>query len=245
MDRLGQSASRISIAETEDLSIRIDGLHMAAPTVCVMLSEAHVELKPGEHILIVGARGAGKTLFFRAMADLWPWGAGHIARPGRQLIALIPTRAYVPPGVLRDSIVYPRVDHGADDAAVAEALAAVGLQSLEPLLGREDRWDRALSEDEKQRIAFARVILQRPRWVIIDSALDLVDPESRKRIEVLFEGFLADVGVMYIGGHASDSGFFTRTLHLVRDPSGPTFKPADAVRPAKLVRFEPKDLAGC
>jgi vitamin B12/bleomycin/antimicrobial peptide transport system ATP-binding/permease protein len=237
MDRLGQDESRISVAETEDLSIRLDGLRIAAPTGCVMLGETHVELKPGEHILVVGERGAGKTLFFRVMAGLWPWGTGRITRPGRQLMAFIPTRAYVPPGVLRESIAYPHVaDHGADDTAVAEALAAVGLERLEPLLSKEDRWDRTLSEDEKQRVAFARVILQRPRWVMIDDALDLVDPESRKRIEALFEGPLADVGVVYIGGHANESGFFTRTLHLMIDPSGATFKPADAARPAEQVR---------
>ena len=94
-----------------------------------MLSEAHVELKPGEHIFIVGERGAGKTLFFRAMTGLWPWGAGHITRPGGDLIAFVPTRAYIPPGVLRDSVAYPRADHAPDDAAIANALRAVGLRN--------------------------------------------------------------------------------------------------------------------
>jgi vitamin B12/bleomycin/antimicrobial peptide transport system ATP-binding/permease protein len=64
--------------------------------------------------------------------------------------------------------------------------------------------------------------------VVIDNALDLVDPVSRRRIEAIFTGTLVDAGVINIGKAQNDGGFFTRTLHLVRDPNGPTFKPADA-----------------
>ena len=228
MDKLGLTASRIAFDESDGASIRIDDLHVATPAGCVMLSETHLELKPGEHVLIVGERGAGKTLLFRAIVGLWPWGSGKITRPARQSIAFIPTHAYIPPGVLRSSITYPRVADAANDAAIAKALADVGLDRLKPMLGKAGRWDRELNDDEKQRIAFARVILQRPRWVVIDNALDLVDPVSRRRIEAIFTGTLVDVGVINIGKAQNDSGFFTRTLHLVRDPNGPTFKPADA-----------------
>jgi putative ATP-binding cassette transporter len=83
-----------------------------------------------------------------------------------------------------------------------------------------------LNDDEKQRLTFARVILQRPQWVVVDDALDLVDPASRTRIKALFTGGLADVGVVNIGNDEGERGFFARTLHLVTDPNGPTFRPA-------------------
>jgi putative ATP-binding cassette transporter len=222
MDKLGLTASRIAFDEGDDPSIRIDDLYVATPAGCVMLSEPHLELKPGEHVLIVGERGAGKTLLFRAIVGLWPWGSGHITRPARQFI----------------TFTYPRVGDAANDTAIAAALAGVGLDRLKPMLGKAGRWDRELNDDEKQRIAFARVILQKPRWVVIDNALDLVDPVSRLRIEAIFTGGLVDIGVINIGKRQNDSGFFTRTLHLVRDPNGPTFKPAvaagapDRIQPA-------------
>jgi vitamin B12/bleomycin/antimicrobial peptide transport system ATP-binding/permease protein len=237
MDKLGLTASRIAFDQGDGPSIRIDDLHVATPAGCVMLSEPHLELKPGEHVLIVGERGAGKTLLFRAIVGLWPWGSGHITRPARQSIAFIPTHAYIPPGVLRSSITYPRAADVANDDAIAKALAGVGLDRLKPMLGKAGRWDRELNDDEKQRIAFTRVILQSPRWVVIDNALDLVDPVSRRRIESVFTGTLVDVGVINIGKAQNDSGFFTRTLHLVRDPNGATFKPADAA--AAPDRIEP------
>ena len=243
MDKLGLTASRIAFDEGDGPSIRIDDLHVATPAGCVMLSEPHLELKPGEHVLIVGERGAGKTLLFRAIVGLWPWGSGHITRPARQSIAFIPTHAYIPPGVLRSSITYPRAADAANDAAIAKALAGVGLDRLKPMLGKAGRWDRELNDDEKQRIAFARVILQRPRWVVIDNALDLVDPVSRRRIEAIFTGTLVDVGVINIGKAQNDSGFFTRTLHLVRDPNGPTFKPADAAGAPDRIQPAPETHA--
>jgi putative ATP-binding cassette transporter len=237
MDRLGLTASRIAFDEADSPSIRIEDLHVAAPAGCIMLSETHLDLKPGEHILIVGERGAGKTLLFRAIVGLWPWGSGRITRPARQSIVFIPTHPYVPPGVLRASITYPHSAGVYEDGVIAKALADVGLERLQPLLDKVDRWDRQLNDDEKQRLTFARVILQGPRWVVIDDALDLVDPATRRRIEAIFTGQLVDVGVMNIGNDESESGFFTRTLHLVTDPHGPTFKPADQL--GSLDQIEP------
>ncbi len=230
MDNLGLTASRIAFDESDSPSIRIDDLHVATPAGCVMLSEPHLETKPGEHILIAGEQGVGKTCFFRAIAGLWPWGSGRITLPARQSVVFRPTQPYVPPGVLRASIAYPDSADAFKEGVIAKALADVGLERLEPLLGKSDRWDHLLSDDEKHRLALARVILQRPVWVVIDSALDLVDPASRRRIEAIFTGPLADVGIIHIGNDANDSGFFTRTLRIVQDPDGLTFKPADAAR---------------
>ncbi len=228
MDRLGLTASRIAVDEVDSPSIRIDDLHVAAPTASVKLSETHVELKPGEHVLIVGEHGAGKTLLFRALVGLWPWGSGRIARPPRQSIVFVPTHPYVPPGVLRAAIAYPHSAGVYEDGAIAAALADVGLERLQPFLDHVDRWDRRLNDDEKHRLIFARVILQRPQWVVVDDALDLVDPASRTRIKAILAGQLADVGVINIGNVEGEDGFFTSTLHLVADPTGPTFMPAGA-----------------
>jgi len=84
-----------------------------------------------------------------------------------------------------------------------------------------------LNENEKQRLAFARVCLRRPQWLVVNGAFDALDPASRARIEALFAGPLSDVGLVDIGQDHASEGFFTRKLHLVTDPSGPTFRPVE------------------
>jgi vitamin B12/bleomycin/antimicrobial peptide transport system ATP-binding/permease protein len=225
MDDLGQATSRINFAEGADPSIKIDDLRVASPGGCVMLSEPHANMNPTERVLITGDNGEHKALLFRAIGGLWPWGSGQITHPARNTIMFMPVRAYIPPGALRAAVAYPRSanDYGAD--VIAKALADVGLEHLVPRLDEEDRWDRELSDDEKQCLAFARVILQRPGWVVVNDALDALDPDSRKRIRELFMRQCGDIGMINIGHDQAESGFYFHRLHLVVDPAGQKFEP--------------------
>jgi len=227
MDDLGQSANRIALEETPGDSIRMDDLCIAAPDGSVHLSHAHVELKPGERTLIIGEHGATRALLLRAIIGIWPWGRGRIVRPPRDSMMFLPARAYVPPGTLRAGLAYPRSVSDYDDAAVNRALSAVGLEHLRLLLDTTDRWDRRLNEDEKQSLAFARVLLQRPKWLVVDGAFEQLDPTSRARIEALFAGPFAELGFVDIGQERAHGVLFTRKLRLLTDPRGPTFRPAD------------------
>jgi vitamin B12/bleomycin/antimicrobial peptide transport system ATP-binding/permease protein len=221
MDKLGESENQIELDEREGASIIFDDLKIAAPSGGVMLSEAHVELKPGEHVLVVGEE-AHERLLFRAIAGLWSWGHGRIARPPHHSVIFVPAPGYAPPGTLRESLAYPHPPEAFDLTRVSEALAAVGLAHLEPMLDEKERWDRVLSDTEKRGLAMARVLLQKPRWVVINRAVAGFDPATRR----LLAQDLADVGVLYVGRIPDDNGFFGRTLNLSLDPQGPTFKPA-------------------
>src|SRR5215469_10877031 len=159
MDSLGHSAQRIELEETPHDAIRIDEVCIAAPDGSVRLSDAHAELKPGERTLIVGEHGAARALLLEAIVGVWPWGSGRITRPRRQAMMFLPARAYVPPGTLRAALAYPHRADDYEDAATTSALIAVGLEHLRPLLDTTDHWDRRLNEDEKQSLAFARVLL--------------------------------------------------------------------------------------
>jgi len=233
MDRLGPSVEHIDLEETENRSIRIDDLCIAAADSSIRLSEPHLEVTPGERTLIVGERGQGGAVLLNAIIGIWPWGRGRITRPPRQSMMFLPARAYIPPGSLRAALAYPHAPGDYEDAAMTGALTDVGLERFKPLLDTTDRWDRRLHEDEKQTLAFARVRLQRPRWLVVNGAFDVLDAASRRRIEALFTGPFSDVGIVDIGQDLDQNGFFKRKLHLVTDPDGPTFRPAEhSVSPA-------------
>jgi putative ATP-binding cassette transporter len=232
MDHLGESSSRIELQESGQPEIRTDDLEVAAPSGAIRLNEAHLALKPGERVLIAGDRGAERTLLFRALIGIWPWGRGRITRPERQSMMFLPARAYIPPGTLRTALCYPCATREFEDAAAIKALAAVGLERLQSSLDTTDRWDRRLNDDEKQCLAIARVILQRPKWAVLNGAFDAVDPNSRRRIEEVFTGELAAVGVVNIAAATHLEGFFTRRVKLVADPHGPTFSPSERLATA-------------
>jgi putative ATP-binding cassette transporter len=227
MDRMGQTASHIELQETDAPSIRVDDLCIAAPAGTIRLSETHVELKPGERLLIAGERGSARTLLFQAIIGIWPWGRGRITRPPRGAVLFLPSRAYVPPGALRAALAYPHSANVYDAKDISAALAQVGLGHLAEQLDTVERWDRRLNEDEKQCLAFARVILQRPQWLVLDGVLDVLDPTSRRRIEALLRGALREVGLISIGEDTNRGGPFTHKLELLPDPHGPAFQPPE------------------
>jgi putative ATP-binding cassette transporter len=226
MDKLGESQSRIKLEEWERDSILIEDLRIASPSGCVMLSESHVELRAGERILVLGEDDGHERLLFQAIAGLWPWGDGRIARPAHRSIIFAPTPGYAPPGTLRESLAYPYQPEVYDKARISEALTAAGLEHLAPVLDEDERWDRRLNDTEKQCLVVARVLLQKPQWVVLNRALGGIDPVLRHRLASVLAKDLPDVGILYIGNIASEEGFFGRVLKLIEDAGGPCFKPS-------------------
>jgi putative ATP-binding cassette transporter len=224
MDKLDTAADRIAFKEIPDGKFGFDNLEIASPGGCIMLSERHVAIDPGERVLIVGEPGAGKTILFRAIAGLWPWGAGTIVLPSHQGVMFVPRNPYIPPGTLRAALSYPLPAATYVDADLVAALESGGLGHLSGSLDRSARWDRELTEDEQQCLVFARLPLHKPRWVVIDEALEALDDDARERVMALFKGPLADAAIINIGRPKGRDHFFARVLHLIKDPKGRTFK---------------------
>jgi vitamin B12/bleomycin/antimicrobial peptide transport system ATP-binding/permease protein len=218
-DVLHDIESRITFAEGGAGKLHIDDLEIASPAGATMLEEKNVEIAAGEKVLIVGASGTGKTLLFRALAGLWPWGAGRVVRPKGEEVLYLPRTPYLPPGSLREVLAYPAETQAFPEPAYAAALVRLKLDRLVPLLDVARRWDRELSEDEQQTLAFARVVLHAPPWVLIDEVLDSLDAASRQDILGIFATDLQRCAVIHIGRADASDHLFSRTLHLVKDPT--------------------------
>jgi putative ATP-binding cassette transporter len=218
-DELHDIESRIAVVAGDPGKISIDDLEIASPAGATMLAEKHVEIKAGERVLIVGESGTGKTLLFRALAGLWPWGAGRVTYPRGEEILYMPRTPYLPPGTLREALAYPSATEAFQAAAYANALVRLKLERLVPLLDVSRRWDHELSDDEQQTLAFARVVLHAPPWVLIDEVLDSLDEDARRCILDLFVKDLQRTGVIHIGRADAHDHLFSRILHLVKDPT--------------------------
>jgi putative ATP-binding cassette transporter len=215
--------SRITYVDGDAGEITIDELQIASPAGSDLLKERKVVVKSGERVLIVGAPGTGKTLLFRALAGLWPWGAGTITRPKDELMLYLPRGTpYLPRGTLKEVLAYPLEVEKFGNDAFSHALQRLGLERLVPLLDTTRRWDRELSQDEQLGLALARIVLQAPPWVLIDDMLGSLDDEALERVVELFSNELVHTSLIHIGRAAqARDPLFHRVLHLVKATASP------------------------
>ncbi|TIW19441.1 MAG: ABC transporter ATP-binding protein/permease, partial [Mesorhizobium sp.] len=173
-DVFHDTEKRIIFAENPGGTLTFEKLEVASPDGCTKLAEPHVEIRPGERVMITGDPRAGKTLFFRAIAGLWPWGSGRIGMPTGAAPIFVPRTPYFPLGTLREVLNHTD-DITVEDAEIAAVLTEVGLERLASSLDRSARWEHELADDEQRLLAVARLALRRPKWVIIDEAMDTFD----------------------------------------------------------------------
>jgi putative ATP-binding cassette transporter len=91
---------------------------------------------------------------------------------------VLPQRPYLPIGTLRAALCYPRPATAHDDAALRGALERVELAALGARLDEEAHWAQSLSGGEQQRVALARVFLERPAWLFLDEATAAIDEDA-------------------------------------------------------------------
>jgi putative ATP-binding cassette transporter len=218
METLGVTGGRIEFVKADDDKLSFCNLEIATPSGCTMLNERNVEISPGERVLIVGGPGTGKTVLFRAIAGLWPYGSGRIVLPSSDGVMFMPRQPYVPLGTLRGAIAYPSPETAFKDEELVALMESSGVSRLSSSLDRVARWDRELTDDEQQCLVFIRTLLHKPRWLVIDEALDGLDDDVRKRVVNALNDGLKNAAIINIGRPETRHHFFKRVLHLVRDP---------------------------
>ncbi len=162
-------------AETStDGSLELDDVEVRTPSGARLVDPLDVRLDPGDSLVITGTSGSGKTTLLRSLAQLWPFSSGTLRRPDEDTMFLSQL-PYMPLGDLRNAVCYPAEAGTYSDDAIRSALDTVSLGHLGGRLDEVADWGKILSPGEQQRVAFARVLLAKPKVVFLDEATSALD----------------------------------------------------------------------
>jgi ATP-binding cassette subfamily D (ALD) long-chain fatty acid import protein len=211
-----------------------------SPNGDVLVKALSFSLKQGDHLLVVGPNGCGKSSLFRILGGLWPVYGGTVHKPPFSDIFYIPQRPYLSRGSLRQQIIYPdgirtMRAKGVTDADLLGILRILDLENLLDLYPEgwdaEAEWRDVLSGGLQQRVAMARLFYHRPRYAILDECTSSVTLETEK---VMYENAKAlGITLMTVSHRRSLWKYHSRILQF--DGQGNyVFTKLDAERRLKL-----------
>ena len=209
--RAGVGPARLA---NENPDLLVSDLELELPTGRGLLSALNLTVRNGEHLLIKGPSGSGKSTLFRAIAGIWPFGAGQVRLPRDFRALFLPQRPYFPLGTLRQMVTYPGAPDAFTDAQVRAALEATGLGGLAERLDEQQNWAQQLSGGEQQRVAIARALLHRPRWLFLDEATSALDEPSQAQMYQLIRDALKDTTIVSIAHRNALANFHDQVLDL-------------------------------
>jgi vitamin B12/bleomycin/antimicrobial peptide transport system ATP-binding/permease protein len=224
LERVRRDTARgggVQHADGDDRELRVQDVDLHLPDGRPLIAHVNLSLHRGESVLLGGASGSGKSTLFRAIAGIWPFGRGEIRASSKARVLFLPQRPYLPIGTLRSVVNYPMPADEVSDAALRDALEAVGLPELARRLDESGHWALQLSPGEQQRIAFARALLQKPDWLFLDEATSAVDEPTEERLYRLLHERLPGTTVFSVGHRATLRSFHARQLTVKRTGTGP------------------------
>lgn len=195
-------------------------LSIVTPNSTLLVEHVNFDIEKGNRIIVVGISGIGKSSLLRTLAGLWSFGSGSVIfqaslkKAGQ--IMFLPQKPYIPLGTFRHQLSYPfGVSVLQSDDQLLSILRKVGLGSITDHshgLDFSDDWGSILSIGEQQRLAFARVLVHKPKIVFLDEATSALDEANERMCYDLLA--LEGITVVSVGHRSSLLAFHTHVLKI-------------------------------
>ncbi|WP_441962803.1 ABC transporter ATP-binding protein/permease [Mycolicibacterium houstonense] len=172
----GRALPEVTTTPCVDGTVRLTDVEVRTPDGRQLINPLDLHLQVGDTLVITGPSGSGKTTLLRSLAELWPFTSGTLTRPcGPNETMFLSQLPYVPLGDLRAVVTYPGEEGVVDDKTLKRTLEEVALAHLVGRLDEVQDWAKVLSPGEQQRIAFARILLVKPKVVFLDESTSALD----------------------------------------------------------------------
>jgi vitamin B12/bleomycin/antimicrobial peptide transport system ATP-binding/permease protein len=206
--------SLIQVTYSSAPSLIVSGLQVDLPNGSSLLDNLEFSLNKGDTLLIAGPSGSGKSTLMRTLAGIWPFAKGCISIPQGESVLFLPQKPYLPLGTLRDTLLYPHGAGWVSDEPLKEVMTLCKLNELLDKLDSVEDWSHLLSLGEQQRIAFARVLLQRPKWLFLDEATSALDEPTECAMYRLLQEQLQDSAIISVGHRHTLLDYHRMRLHI-------------------------------
>ena len=195
----GRALPAILVKPSRDVPVELADIEVRTPAGDSLIDPLDVQLESGASLVIIGQSGSGKTTLLRSLAELWPYASGTLCRPdGENETMFLSQLPYVPLGSLRTVICYPNSPGDIPDDTVRETLTKVALAPQCERLDEERDWAKVLSPGEQQRIAFARILLTKPKAVFLDESTSALDEGLEYALYQMLRSELPDCVVVSV-----------------------------------------------
>lgn len=193
-------------------------LSVKSPMGKILIKDLNLTLTQGNSLLIQGQSGVGKTTLLRTIAGLWSYAEGKIFCPQHNTLFLS-QRPYLPQGNLLTALYYPDTTENVDLAKITRVLEQVQLSHLQDRLEQEQDWSRILSLGEQQRLAFARLLLHKPKVAFLDEASASLDEGMERAMYRLIREELPNTTIISVGHRSTLVPLHQQQLELHTDGS--------------------------
>jgi putative ATP-binding cassette transporter len=214
----GRALPTVTTAACMDGTVQLEKVEVRTPDGKQLINPLDMRLEVGDTLVVTGQSGSGKTTLLRSLAELWPFTSGTLTRPcGPNETMFLSQMPYVPLGDLRAVISYPCEEGTLADAEIREVLGKVALPHLGDRLDEVLDWAKVLSPGEQQRIAFARIMLTKPKAVFLDESTSALDEGLEMMLYQLVRTELPDTILVSVSHRKTVEQHHNKELKLLGD----------------------------
>jgi vitamin B12/bleomycin/antimicrobial peptide transport system ATP-binding/permease protein len=214
----GRALPEVTTTPCVDGAVELDDVEVRTPDGKQLIKPLDMRLEIGDTLVIKGPSGSGKTTLLRSLAELWPFTSGTLTRPcGPNETMFLSQLPYVPLGDLRAVVTYPGKEGTIDDEILRGMLEKVALPHLVDRLDEVLDWAKVLSPGEQQRIAFARILLTKPKVAFLDEATSALDEGLEFLLYNLVRTELPDTILVSVSHRSTVEQHHTHELELLGD----------------------------